>query len=88
LGLLAILASVLWLWGEIEGVDRVLYFYSEIFHLGECNSGWFFYEFSWTKAGGSAFTLVVCGGYGGVEPNVEFINELGFIDRIFGRVQG
>jgi hypothetical protein len=28
-----------------------LYFYGEIFHPGEWNSCWFFYEFSWTKVG-------------------------------------
>jgi len=35
LGLLALHASKVWFWGEVEGLDRILYFYGKIFHLGE-----------------------------------------------------
>jgi len=62
--------------------------FTEIFHLDEWNSGWFFYKFSWTKAEGSDFTIFVCSGYGGIELNVECDDESRFIDRILCRVQG
>jgi len=61
---------------------------SKIFHLGEWRSVWFFYEFSWTKVGGSAFSFVVWGGYGGVKPDVECGDEPGIIDKFFHGIQG
>jgi hypothetical protein len=77
----------MWFWGEVEGLDRILYIYGKIFHLGEWISVWFFYEFLWPKAGGSAFSFVVYGGYGGIKLDVECDNELGIIDRFFRGIQ-
>jgi len=78
---LGFLASTVWFWGEVEGLDRILYIYGKIFHLGEGHSVWFFYEFLWTKAGGSAFSFVVYDGYADVKPDVECDDEPVIIDR-------
>jgi hypothetical protein len=36
--------------------------------------------FLWTIRG-STFTFIVCGGYGGIESNVDYNNGLGSLDR-------
>jgi hypothetical protein len=79
---------VVWFWGEVEGLERILYIYGKIFCLGECHFVWFFYEFLWTKAGGFAFSYVVCGGYGSVKLDFECDDEPGIIDKFFHGIWG
>jgi hypothetical protein len=35
-----------WVWGEVEGLDKILHFYGKIFHLGEWHPVWLLSEFS------------------------------------------
>jgi hypothetical protein len=70
----------MWFWGDMEGLDRVLYFDGEIFHTCEWNSVQFFY--SWAAAGGSVFTSIVCGGYRGIKLDAECNNGSGSLDRV------
>jgi hypothetical protein len=42
IGIYCSICVALWFWGEMEGFDRILYFYSEIFYSYEWNPVWFF----------------------------------------------